>query len=66
MRWGVPVALAYIDFPRREIGVGAYLDLSGDMAADMARIRAFYADKVGRHPENQGPIRLHDEPPRPL
>ncbi|MEO8677362.1 MAG: lysophospholipid acyltransferase family protein [Casimicrobiaceae bacterium] len=58
---GVPLALAYIDFPEREIGVGAYVDLTGDVAADMARIRAFYADKRGRHPENQGPIRLHDE-----
>jgi len=60
---GVPLALAYIDFPAREIGVGAYVDLTGDIAADMARIRAFYAGKQGRHPENQGPIRLHDETP---
>ena len=59
----VPVALAYVDFPRREIGVGAYLDLTGDVAADMARIRAFYLGKRGRHPENQGPVRLHDEAP---
>ena len=29
----------------------------------MARIRAFYADKRGRHPRNQGPVRLRDEPP---
>jgi 1-acyl-sn-glycerol-3-phosphate acyltransferase len=56
----VPLALAYIDFPSREIGVGAYIDLTGDEAADMACISAFYAGKRGRHPENQGPIRLHD------
>jgi 1-acyl-sn-glycerol-3-phosphate acyltransferase len=59
----VPVALAYIDFPRREIGVGAYLQLTGDVAADMARIRMFYDGKRGRHPKNQGPVRLHDEAP---
>ena len=57
----VPVALAFIDFPAREIGVGAYVELTGDIAADMARIRAFYAGKRGWHPENQGPIRLHEE-----
>ena len=57
----VPIALAYIDYSAREIGVGAYLDLTGDVASDMDRIRAFYAGKLGRHPENQGPIRLHDE-----
>ena len=62
---GVPLALAYIDYPRREIGVGAYLDPGTDVAADMARIRAFYAGKVGLKPENQGPIRLHEEPPPP-
>ena len=60
---GVPLALAYVDYPRREIGIGGYLDLTGDVAADMARIRGFYAGKRGRRPENQGPIRLRDEPP---
>jgi 1-acyl-sn-glycerol-3-phosphate acyltransferase len=55
---GVPVALAFIDYARREVGVGAHLDLTGDVDADMARIAAFYADKVGRRPENAGPIRL--------
>jgi len=57
----VPLALGFIDFPLREIGVGGYLDQTGDVAVDMARIRAFYADKRGRRPENQGPIRLRDE-----
>lgn len=58
---GVPLALAYADYPRREIGIGAYLDLTGDVAADMARIRAFYADKRGCRPANQSPVRLRDE-----
>ena len=58
---GVPLALAYIDYPRREIGIGGYLELTGDVAADMTRIRAFYAGKRGRRPEGQGPIRLRDE-----
>jgi 1-acyl-sn-glycerol-3-phosphate acyltransferase len=57
----VPVALAYIDFPAREIGVGAYIELTGDVTADMVTIRAFYAGKTGRHPENQGPVRLRGE-----
>lgn len=59
---GVPLALAYIDYPRREIGIGGYVDLTGDVATDMTRIRAFYAGKRGRRPENQGPVRLRDEP----
>lgn len=56
----VPVALAYIDYPAREIGVGAYLYLTGNAEADMARIRAFYAGRRGRHPESQSPIRFKD------
>jgi len=56
----VPVALGYIDYPVREIGVGAYLELTGDVEADMARIRAFYVGKRGRHPDDQGPIRLSE------
>jgi 1-acyl-sn-glycerol-3-phosphate acyltransferase len=59
---GVPLALGFIDYPRREVGVGAYLDLTGDRMADMARIRAFYAGRQGRHPGNQGPVCLRDDP----
>jgi len=54
----VPVALAFIDYRRREIGVAGYLDLTGDQTADMARITAFYADKTARRPKNASPIRL--------
>ena len=57
----VPLALGYIDYPKREIGVGAYVELCGDLDADMATLRAFYAGKRGLHPERQAPIRLRDE-----
>jgi 1-acyl-sn-glycerol-3-phosphate acyltransferase len=56
----VPLALAFIDYARREVGVGAYVNLSGDEASDMAEIAAFYADKTGRRPANAGPVRLTD------
>ena len=59
----VPVALAFIDYPTRRIGVGAYVDLSGDPGTDMRRIAAFYSDKRGHRPENQGPVALRDDPP---
>ena len=54
----VPVALAFIDYPRREIGIGGWVDLTGDPDADMAKIAAFYAGKSGRRPDGQGPVRL--------
>jgi 1-acyl-sn-glycerol-3-phosphate acyltransferase len=57
----VPVALGFIDYPRKRIGVGAFVVLSGDQVADMRRIAAFYADKCGHRPERQGPVILRDE-----
>ncbi len=54
----VPVALAFIDYPRREVGIGACVELTGDANADMARIAEFYADKTGCRPERQGPVQL--------
>jgi hypothetical protein len=64
-RAGVPIAMGYLDYARREGGIGAPLLPSGNLAADMERIRAFYADKTGRHPALQGPIRLASEEAKP-
>ena len=54
----VPVALAYIDYSTKSLGVGATLHPSGDIRNDFEIIRDFYKDKKGLRPENQGPIRL--------
>lgn len=52
----VPVALACIDYAKREVGVLCYLELSGDMAADIARIAEIYKDRRGYRPELASPI----------
>lgn len=54
----VPVGLGFIDFGARRVGIDTWLDLTGDEAADLARIRAFYADKRGCRPELAGEIRF--------
>lgn len=54
---GVPIALGFADYPRRRVGVGGWIEPSGDLAGDMEKIRRFYADKTGRRPRNQGPVR---------
>jgi len=54
----VPLGLGFADWRTRVIGVTEYVDLSGDEARDLARIRAFYADKVARHPAQASAIRL--------
>jgi hypothetical protein len=54
----VPIALAYIDYRKKEVGVGGYLTPTGDLEADFEQIRAFYQDKAGKDPRKQSPIRL--------
>ncbi|MFL6591450.1 MAG: lysophospholipid acyltransferase family protein [Luteimonas sp.] len=46
---GVPVLPAYFHYPDKVIGIGPPFELTGDMAADMARIRAWYRPWQGRH-----------------
>lgn len=58
---GMPVVLGYVDRTTRTTGLGPTLDLTGDIAADMDRIRAFYADKTGYHPSLRVEPRLREE-----
>ena len=60
---GVPVGLAFIDYRTRVIGLTTWLDLTGDEAADLARIREAYAGHQGRHPSLASEIRFRPEPP---
>jgi 1-acyl-sn-glycerol-3-phosphate acyltransferase len=57
----VPLALGFIDYGRREIGIGAYLGLSGDSGRDLAALAAFYAGKRGRYPQKEAPVRFREE-----
>lgn len=57
---GVPLALAFIDYPARQVGVTACMTLSGDRAADMAVIASHLAHHRGYRPHQAAPIRLDD------
>lgn len=60
---GVPVVPGYLDYGRKRAGLGDPIDLTGDVRADMDKIRAFYAKvaPTARVPDFVGPIRLRDE-----
>lgn len=58
---GLPVTLGYVDRTTMTTGLGPTIDLTGDVAADMDRIRAFYADKAGFRPDRRVEPRLADE-----
>ncbi|MCW8807708.1 MAG: lysophospholipid acyltransferase family protein [Rhodanobacter sp.] len=46
---GVPIVTAYFNYPDKTIGVGPLFETSEDMAADLLRLRAFYAPYKGKH-----------------
>lgn len=58
---GLPVTLGYVDRTTMTVGLGPTIELTGDVTADMDRIRAFYADKSGAVPENRVEPRLREE-----
>jgi 1-acyl-sn-glycerol-3-phosphate acyltransferase len=57
----VPVGLAFIDYRTRAVGLDTFLTLSGDEEQDLAQMRAFYADKVGKRPHQASDIRFRSE-----
>ncbi|MDB4945015.1 MAG: hypothetical protein JWP97_4549 [Labilithrix sp.] len=59
----VPLVLGWLDYGRKRGGLGAAIDLTGDVKKDMDRIRAFYAEKNPRPrwPAKFGPIALKEE-----
>ena len=57
----LPITLAWLDAPSRTVGWGPTFPVTGDVTADMDRLRAFYADKRGFHPELATAPRLREE-----
>ncbi|KQQ68716.1 1-acyl-sn-glycerol-3-phosphate acyltransferase [Microbacterium sp. Leaf320] len=60
---GMPVTLGFVDRTTMTTGLGPTIDLTGDIPADMDRIRDFYADKAGVRPERRTEPRLREENP---
>jgi 1-acyl-sn-glycerol-3-phosphate acyltransferase len=57
----LPVTLGYVDRPTRTTGLGPTIVITGDVTADMDRIRDFYRDKSGLRPEARVEPRLRSE-----
>jgi 1-acyl-sn-glycerol-3-phosphate acyltransferase len=47
----VPIILSYLDFGTKSLGLGPVLIPSGDLEADMVKIKAFYAPIRGKNPD---------------
>ena len=59
----VPVVPGFLCYRKKQGGFGAPIELTGDVRADMDRLRAFYGESnpTARRPEKFGPIRLREE-----
>lgn len=57
----VPVALGYLDYPNKRLGIGKMMHPSGDIEADFDLLRTFYADKKGKFPHQHGEIRIRPD-----
>lgn len=64
LRLDVPVGLAYIDYARRAVGVRQFVRMTGEVEHDLALLRAFYADTVGRRPASASTIAFSKRPGR--
>lgn len=47
----VPIVLAYIDYKKKQMGIGPTVNPTGDWKLDFAKIMDFYKDITPKHPE---------------
>jgi len=51
MKAGVPICFGYLDYEKKQAGIGGMIHPTGDIDADMKVISAFYKDIKGKYPE---------------
>lgn len=51
LKAGVPICLGYLNYQKKEAGVGLVIYPSGDIEADMRKVMAFYSQIPGKFPE---------------
>lgn len=50
---GVPICLGFMDYGRKTGGIGPLIYTTGNIDADMKKIKKFYVDINGKYPEKQ-------------
>jgi len=61
----IPGVCGYLDYDRKVAGLGLTFELSGEVKADMARIREFYEPLVGKYPDQKSRVLLKEEEETP-
>jgi 1-acyl-sn-glycerol-3-phosphate acyltransferase len=57
----VPVALGYIDYQKKQLGIGATLYPSENIEDDFCFLQQFYQNKTGRYPEKKSLVRIRQK-----
>jgi len=57
----VPLALGFVDYGRKEVGIGPVFMPSGNVTTDMDIIRAFYSTITPKYPEKASEVYLAQE-----
>ena len=58
----VPIVLSFLDSKTKTIGIGDFIQPTGDIKQDMDKIRDFYKDKLGIKPEFASDIQIEESP----
>jgi 1-acyl-sn-glycerol-3-phosphate acyltransferase len=58
---GVPIALGYVDYGQKTVGIGPSFMPTGDIQTDFEHIKDFYSGMQGRYPDKQGEIMLRPD-----
>lgn len=59
----VPIAMAYLDYSRKEVGLGGTFYPGDDIAEVFHRIRTFYQDRKGKYPGQESDIQPREKEP---
>jgi 1-acyl-sn-glycerol-3-phosphate acyltransferase len=65
----VPIAMGYMDYENKRVGIGRTLYPGEDIEADFDQIRQFYSNIHGKNPENTSLIQIRnkeDTPKKPV
>lgn len=54
----VPIALGYVNYPQKKIGIGKIIMPTGSVEKDFSLVKDFYSDKSGKYTEKQSTIQL--------
>ena len=54
----IPVAMGFLDYSQKSLGIGGYFYPTGDIDADLSVLQNFYGDKIGKNPHQQGEVRF--------